>query len=379
MQPQYDTVVIPRIEVQKGSAFSQLISAPKDLRGAALLGEIRRIVPGKAKLNGFVASVREESNQVRITRYPATASGAASILDQIGIVEGDRITIKGADIINAKVEAISQNFIVIDQTPSRTLSETPFSFRSPVVASFSFVPYSQLYSVVTNSTAQQNATAIAVNGNLLTFEENSTYLIFKEYTSVGVDGLPMPLNKHDRLVFRKNDRPVTVDLSAPALKESTSLQINDLSEILPSGSTAILNSSSMVLRAPIEPGDTTAQVFALDAPVGKDAFLNFAFRDENGWRSVGTVLVAESALENSLEVSIVPFTDPEMIIPEGSVAYCGTAPFRSFYAVLDGKETDLIDTGRYAADIIALRPGGGISRVAQFTEIVFTDNWTDIG
>jgi hypothetical protein len=389
MQSQDNTLIIPYVEIKKGSAFSYLISSDQDLRGTAILGGIRRKVPGKDRLRGYVASAVENSAQVRINRFPATAGSTANILNDLGVREGDLITIPGANIEDARIQAISLNTVVIDQLSTRTINDTPFSFKSSVTASFNFLPLSQLYSVSTSMAAVTGDRAIAVEGKILQLEENTTYKINRDYSTTETDGMPVGLSKYDRLIFGKNGQPVTVEITESVGSGLTIIPIADLSEDLPEGANARLSTSTMVLRSPLEPSDTSAQVNELYAPIGKDAYLTFVFKGDNGWQVAATVIASESALEGATEVQIERISDDDAEVPAGSIAYYGTAPFRSFYVVLDTRDTDAIEAGTYAADIAAIRPENVVSgniagvlqfpenRIAQFSEVVFVDTWVE--
>lgn len=371
---QYKTQEINLLSIQKGVTFTQLVTTTTDLRGCLLFGEIRRARPGRMLIDTFTVNVVTGSNVITIN-VPRDELDYNVFLP-INVREGDSVSIAGAGIINSTVLAVSGPAIFLNQSATRSLTETRMTVKAPVLASFTFLPKSDLCKISLTQTSIKEATSLAINGAVLTSRGNG--VVFNQYISLQTTKLPISLKAGETVVFNRNNKGFPVTLAASANSGSTTLSTEPVSCSLAQGSTAIIGSSVLVTRSPIAPGAISIAVRALKAPIAKNAVLNFGYRDVTGWRQVGCCKVADSVLENSLTIPIYSYSGSQTI-PTNSIAYFGTSSLSSFYIILEAAETAEIESGdNYACDIISVSDRGVVSKIVQIDTIQFTDIWTTI-
>ncbi|MEH1786887.1 MAG: hypothetical protein V7L23_15240 [Nostoc sp.] len=372
---QYQTQKIDQLTIQKGVTFRHPISTSADLRGCLLFGEIRRSHPGRVLVENF--SVSTTAGQTLIIVNASAQESDVEILQSLNVREGDIISIIGAGIKNSYVLAVSGRAIFIDQVATRSLQETRMSVKAPVLATFTFVPKSEIFRINLTATAQLQATSLVVNGtSIITSTGNS--LVFSQYKALAVTRVPTSLKAGNTLVFNKNNLPFDVVLAADVVPGSITLSIEPTDNSLPQGAGAIVGSATLTTREEVRKGDRQIAVRPMKCPVPKDSFLNFGYKDESGWQRVGVAKVSASVLENSLFVPIYSYSQ-DQAIPVNSIAYFGSSPISNFYAILEADETVDIETGdNYACDIISVSADGSVDKICQITNITFTDIWTDV-
>ena len=339
LRPQFDTHTLD-LELKKGESaqFSVAITDyDLDLRGCLIFTEIRRNSPGYTQIAGFTGSVSTSGNTITINQYPKTLD-KAQLLSQLPVRQGDLITLEGSGISGSKVIAVTDCQIIASSTASRTINEGRLLVRSLSLASFTAVPYLPVISVLLTGTAAAGVTSLNV-ANVSRTVPSGTTLVFNDGGTVKLATL-------------------TTELTA----NSTIAYVSALAATINSGASATVGAKTVITTTNAAISATSVSVTALSVPMPSGTVLSFATRTTDGWQYVGSATLTASVLAGATSLAVSALG---IAIPANAIAWFGTQPFNSFYLAIDPLDTQFLESGDYAFDVICRQSDGYTLRLIQ--------------
>ncbi|MFM6054215.1 MAG: hypothetical protein ACKPA7_21755, partial [Sphaerospermopsis kisseleviana] len=140
--------------------------------------EIRRLSPGYNLIPGFTGIVASGTSTIQIKRYPAT-DDKSKLLDLLPVRPGDLITLEGSGITGSKVLAATDSQVVASGSATRTINEGRLLVRSLSLTSFTAIPYLPSITVTLTASASIGATTLNVS-NITRVIPAGTTLVFND-------------------------------------------------------------------------------------------------------------------------------------------------------------------------------------------------------